>query len=130
MDIGTIARKFPQETEKGLRVARDKLLKAIEEIQILKYTTSSNPAALRYRRTFTLRRSSKTKAQGNKLPDVGGVWWADESIAPYAEEVIGPSGSQAGIHRGRWLSLEQISAEAEQLAPDIYEEALKNEVDF
>lgn len=131
--IGNLVRKFPQETEHALQIARDKLLDAIELIQIHKYLSDSFPplpSGSNYRRTFTLRRSSKTRRAGDKLPDIGGVWWADESIAPYAEEVIGPTSRQRRIHRGRWLSLEEISAEAEQIAGPLVEETLQNEMDF
>jgi hypothetical protein len=130
VDVGDLARKFPQETEGALRVWRDKLLVAIEQIQIHKYTGSAHPSALRYKRTFTLRKSSQTKAVGDKLPNIGGVWWADEGIAPYAREVIGPAADQKPVHRGRWMTLEQIAAEAEGIGGPLAEETLQYEMDF
>ncbi len=128
--IGNLVRKFPQETEEALHKWRDRLLTRIELIQIKKYTSSLFPGRLRYERTFRLRQSSRTRRTGNKLPDIGGVWWADEAIAPHAEHVIGPASQQARIHRGRWLSLDEISAEAEQIAGPLAEETLQNEILF
>lgn len=124
VDIGDITRKLPKETEAALNEARDKILDTIELIQIHKYTSSAFPPRRRYQRTFRLRRSSRIRATGTKLPHIGGIWWADEDVAPYARDVIGPKSRQAAIHRGRWKSLEEIAEEADQIAPQLIEEEL------
>lgn len=100
------------------------VLTAIEGIQIKKYTESDHPPRLKYQRTFTLRNASRTEVTRRTLPVIEGQWTVDESEAPYAEEVIGPRSQQKAIHRGRWLSQEDIEREGQEQAESIMEARL------
>ncbi len=89
-------------------------LKQIEQAQILAYTRNANPPRLAYERTFTLRSASRTQITDAELPSIAGQWWADEGVAHYAEEVLGPRTRQKPIHQDRWKSSEQVANEAQQ----------------
>lgn len=128
VQVGFFVRNLPRETERQLNQAVSELLKFIEEAQILAYTQDARPrkpAGSRYRRTFRLRRSSRTSQPGTKLPELRGKW---EARIDYASDVLGPRNQQKAIHRGRWKSLEDVQSEAEEVWPNIAEERLK-EVD-
>ena len=119
-----------EEAENLLNEGVDQILVAAELVQVASYLKTSNPpqpAGSDYTRTFTLRRSSKTRRKGRRFPVLSGQWFTDPGIAPYADEVIGPRSEQKPIHRGRWKSLEEIQAKVDELAAAITEEKL-NEI--
>ena len=123
----TIAQQV-RRIEAGLNAAVDELLGEIEQAQILAYTASglpSQPAGTDYVRTFKLQSSSKTRRTSTKLPVISGEWIADEGIARYAGYVIGSRSNQAKVHRGRWKSKEQVTAEVTAKAPAIVERNLR-----
>ena len=92
---------------------------AIENAQILAYTSSSNPERLRYERTFALRRASRRQQTGDRLPDIGGEWWVDDTEVDYGADVLGKEAEQAGIHRGRWKSIEDVEKEVNDQLPEL-----------
>lgn len=113
-----------QQLEAGLVAGVEDILLAIENVQIKRYTESDHPPRLKYQRTFRLRNASRTEITRRTLPVISGQWTVDESEAPYAEQVIGPRSQQAAIHRGRWLSQEDIEAEGQAQAEPVMEARL------
>lgn len=94
-------------------------------VQAESYTSTGNPAqpaGSTYTRTFALARSSEKKMTSKTLPIISGVWRANPAVARHAELVIGPRSQQAGIHRGRWKSEEDIEAEVGRAAPGIIQD--------
>lgn len=126
-DVKQINGIFERRLQEALNTGMDKILDLIELVQIHKYLSNSfppRPSGSRYVRTFQLRRASRKRRVGRHLPDISGEWYVDDSAAPYAGEVIGPASEQAAIHRGRWMSLEQIAVETERVAPAILQEEI------
>lgn len=119
---------FAEQSESKLKATFEDilndLLKAIENIQATSYTINSNPTqppATTYQRTMNLASASKILINS---PD-SGEWYIDESVASYGPYVIGKVVDQAPIHRGRWKSLEDIKARAEEIAPGIARKRLE-----
>lgn len=96
-------------------------------LQVGTYTASAGPpqpAGSNYKRTFTLKRSSKKiKARVSNLK-VKGTWLSQGSIAPYNVFVIGKR--QARIHKGRWLTDAEL---ATALLDDIQDE-IENRIEI
>jgi len=122
---------FADGTEKQLSKylfeAMKEALAFTELVQIRAYTSTGNPSqpsGSDYRRTFTLRGSSKVKVTSKKLPEIRGQWIADPRIAEYAIYVIGPKSRQATVHKGRWKSLEDIADIVEKKLPEIFDKYL------
>ena len=97
---------------KALTESVNEGLEIIEEVQIKSYRAKSNPSqpsGSKYKRTFRLQRSSKTrKVRGIGSTGPQGQWIQDSSIARYGSFVLGTANMQAAIHRGRWKSAEQV----------------------
>lgn len=101
--------------------ALEALLAAVGPIQATSYgpdSGPSRPAGSTYQRTFTLARASRTRVIS---PDRGE--WYNE--APYARFVIGSVRQQAGIHRGRWKSIEEVKTRLEEIGPGIVSDRLQ-----
>ena len=99
----------------------DDLLDATESIQVLRYTATAFPALpanSSYRRSFRLRDASRKRRTGR----LSGEWFIDESEADYGRFVVGSQSEQAAIHRGRWLSTEQVEAEIQEQGPALIEQ--------
>ena len=132
IDPGEIEAEIRQDVEQveaALNEAIDDLLDLAESTQIKAYTASALPAqppGSAYQRTFQLASASKKRRTDRSLPTIGGEWYADESVADYAEFVLGRQADQAAIHRGRWKSLEEIEAELQSAAPGIVAKKLKD----
>ena len=123
LDRGMIDRRLTDALNRGM----DKILDTVELIQAHKYLSDAlpqRPSGSTYKRTFRLRRASRKQRTGYSLDNIGGIWYVDEGAADYAPEVIGPRAEQKPIHRGRWLSLEEIAEQAERLAPGILQEEI------
>lgn len=113
--------------EDDLNTAVDKILDLVENSQIKSYTAGGNPArpsGSTYVRTFTLQAASEKERTGRKLPDISGVWRANEGKARYAPYVLGSRAEQAPVHRGRWKALEDVVKEVEERGPEIIKEQL------
>lgn len=125
--MGQVQADIAQQTrriEAGLNKSVDELLNLAADTQILAYSATSNPApppASTYTRTFTLQSASETRRTSTKLPKISGVWSANEDIAKAARYVIGKRAQQAKIHRGRWKSIEEVTAIVQKAAPEILE---------
>lgn len=112
--------------ERALIESVKQILDLIEDTQIHKYTSTSNPAlpaGSRYNRTFVLRASSRKKLTKTTLPVIQGQWRA---IAPYAADVLGSRAQQEPIFQNRWKSTEDVEAEVEPKAEKIVEQELEN----
>lgn len=97
-------------------------------VQAESYTASGNPPpppGSTYVRTFETARSSSKRLTRRQLPIIAGEWFADLRIARYAELVIGPRSQQAGIHRGRWKSEEDVEQIVAKEAPGIIQEKFR-----
>lgn len=94
-------------------------LDAIENAQILAYTSTSNPNRLRYERTFALRRASRRQQTGDRLPGISGEWWVDDAAVDYGAYVLGKEAEQNPIHRDRWKSIEDVEAEVNGDLPEL-----------
>jgi hypothetical protein len=111
--------------EAALNRAMDEILATIALSQIEAYTADSlppRPAGSVYQRSFDLRGSSRSRRSGQALPDISGEWYSESDYARY---VLGLRSQQAVIHRGRWKSLEDVTAEAERFAPGIIDKELR-----
>lgn len=120
-------RRYQNDLQTGVGRGIDKILNTIEGMQIHKYTSGASPASppgSDYERTFTLRRSSRKERTGYIWPEISGVWYADPNVADYAEYVLGSTADQAHVHRGRWLSLEEVTEEIGQIGPNIINEEI------
>jgi hypothetical protein len=127
-EIQEITRKEERRIERALNAAVDDLLKMVGQAQILSYTSTGNPSqppGTRYVRKFTLKGSNETERTSRNLPEISGVWRANEGKAKHAKYVLGPQTEQAPIHRGRWKSLEQVGNEVQEKAPGVIEEKLR-----
>lgn len=107
-----------------LRAGVDRVLQRVADTQILAYTVSSNPDRLRYERTLNLQRASRIEPAKGDLPNISGRWYADEGVAPYAEEVLGPRSMQAPVHVDRWKSIEEVEEIVSQEADAIIAEEI------
>jgi len=126
VEAGDDEARIKREIEKALVESVKKTLDLIEDTQIHKYTSTSNPAlpsGSRYERTFTLRQSSRKKLSKPTLPTIRGRWSA---IAPYAEDVLGSRSQQTPMFGGRWKSTEDVEAEVQPKAEKITEQELEN----
>lgn len=121
-DLSQAVRNVERIISDRLRTGVNRLLQTVADTQILAYTPSSNPDRLFYDRTMTLRRASRIEPARGELPFITGRWYADEGVAPYAEEVLGPRSMQAPIHRDRWKSIEEV----EEIVARQSDEIIKN----
>lgn len=120
--VRTVIQDEMRGIERGLNEAVDELLQMTAQAQALSYTATANPAppsGSTYRRTFDLREASETQKLSSRLPVVSGEWIANEAKARYAKYVIGSLADQARIHQGRWKSLEEVTQEINEKAPDV-----------
>lgn len=126
-EIAAVILQKERDIEANLNTAVDKILDLVENSQIKSYTAGGNPArpsGSTYVRTFTLQRASEKERTGSKLPDISGVWRANEGKARYAPYVLGSRAEQAAVHRGRWKALEDVIAEVNDKGPGIIKEQL------
>jgi len=98
-------------------------LDIIQNEQIEDYGANSNPskpAGSNYRRTFRLRESSVIRDK----PIINGHQgvWKTTGRAKYDALVLGKQNQQAAIHRGRWMSQEEMIKNA---APKIEKKAVQ-----
>lgn len=127
-EIQAIILQKERDIEANLNTAVDKILDLVENSQIKSYTAGGNPtrpSGSTYVRTFTLQAASEKERTGSKLPDISGVWRANEGKARYAPYVLGSRAEQAPVHQGRWKALEDVIAEVEEKAPGIIREQLR-----
>ena len=126
-EIQAVILRKEKSIEDNLNTAVDKTLDLVENSQIKASTAGGNPtrpSGSTYVRTFTLQQASEKERTGTRLPDISGVWRANEGKARYAPYVIGSRAEQADVHRGRWKALEDVIAEVEEKAPGIIREQL------
>lgn len=124
--IRAITQAEAQALEKELNEATDELLKLIAQAHF--YTATGNPsqpAGSTYNRTFDLRDAGETKIISSRLPVISGQWQVNESKARYARYVIGSRADQAAIHQGRWKSLEEVTQEINEKAPDVVKKHIR-----
>lgn len=98
------------------------VLDEIELTQIQAYTLTSMPAqppGSTYRRTFTLRESSRRRIGTITANRIDASWFTK---LDYAAEVLGEVEDQKEIHRGRWKSLQEVVKLVDAKIPDIYDE--------
>lgn len=127
-EIQAIILQKERDIEANLNTAVDIILDLVENSQIKSYTAGGNPtrpSGSTYARTFTLQQASEKERTGAKLPDISGVWRANEGEARYGKYVLGSRVDQAAVHRGRWKALEDVIAEVEEKAPGIIREQLR-----
>ena len=129
IDLKPTFKQIIQETDKKLERANvifaREVLDTIEKAQILAYTSSgkpSQPSGSRYRRTFTLQKSSVRRTKRVTARVIDAEWF---TTLDYAPKVLGQASDQALIHRGRWKSLEQVVREVDQQISDIYDDSFR-----
>lgn len=118
--------RIKREIEAALIESVKKIMDAIADAQVLKYTSTSNPplpAGSRYERTFELRQSSETKITKATLPTIRGQWRA---TARHAADVIGSRAQQAPLFANRWKSKEDVEAQVGPQAKKITQQELEN----
>lgn len=117
-EVQRLLEEIPDDVNRASVTAVKKTLDAIENAQIKTYTNSAKPAqpsGSTYVRTFRLKGSSKRKNPRNvknRSSAVEGVWWSEG--VDYASLVIGTRQQQAGVHAGRWKSLETVADEGQK----------------
>ena len=105
------------------KVFAEKLLDEVELTQIHGYVSDGNPSqpgGSTYKRTFTLRKSSKRKIGRVTFKNIPAQWSTDLDYAPF---VLGSKDQQAGIHIGRWKSTEEVATSVNKKIDDIYSES-------
>lgn len=118
--------EFEKKLAPALVEAVKKIMDEIAATQILKYTSSSNPALLpgsTYNRTFELRQSSRVKVIKTTLPVIRGQWRA---VARHAPDVLGSRAEQEPIFQNRWKSKEEVKDIVQPKAEKIVTSELEN----
>lgn len=118
--------KFEKKIALALVESVNKIMDKIEATQILKYTSSSNPAlppGSTYNRTFELRQSSRVKVIKTTLPVIRGQWRA---VARHAPDVLGSRSEQTPIFQNRWKSTEEVEDIVQSKAERIVMKELEN----
>ena len=129
--VMTAIKKETRRVTAKLNAARDEILEFAGQVQVRSYTASANPAPppeSTYTRTFDLQGAFRTKVTSTELPTIGGVWYIDEAIVGYAPYVVGRKAQQAKIHRGRWKSVEEVTAIVKGRAPVIIKKHIKGQL--
>lgn len=87
----------------------------------------SPPSNSNYRRTGTLGRSITTEVRELGRDTVGVIGTA-VVYAPWviSSEAVGNRGPQAGVHRGRWYTLQGVVKKAKDGIVKIYEKAIRD----
>jgi hypothetical protein len=122
-------RAMDSAASRAFTAATRRSLKAVEEAQVKSYTLTLRPARpekSKYRRTFDLKRSSRTQMVSTKTPVVEGNWWSEG--VDYARYVIGEPEQQAAIHAGRWKSLTDVRREVEPIHAENVNEELEKQL--
>jgi len=129
LDIKPTFKKITKEIEDKLErtnvIFTRETLDAIENAQILAYTSTGKPpqpSGTRYRRTFTLQKSSVRLTRRVTARSIDAEWF---TVLDYAAKVLGQASDQALIHRNRWKSLEQVVKEVDQQIVDVYDDSFK-----
>lgn len=118
--------EFEKKLAPALIEAVKKTMDEVAATQILKYTSSSNPAlppGSTYNRTFELRQSSRVKVIKTTLPVIRGQWRA---IARHAPDVLGSRAEQTPIFQNRWKSREEVEDIVTPKAEKIVQKELEN----
>lgn len=118
--------EFEKKLALALVEAVKKVMDEIAATQILKYTSSSNPAlpsGSTYNRTFELRQSSRVKVIKTTLPTIKGQWRA---VARHAPDVLGSRSEQTPIFQNRWKSTEEVEDIVQPKAEKIVQKELEN----
>jgi hypothetical protein len=121
-EFETITEEIEKRFKKTHQGVTKDLLDEIELTQIQSYLSGSMPApppGSTYKRTFTLRGSSRRKVKRVTSRVIDAEWFTNLDYAPF---VIGELADQAKVHQGRWKSLEEVVKKVEGKIPDIYEE--------
>jgi len=103
-------------------------LKLVEDEQIKAYSAGnrpSPPSGSTYKRTFKLQRSSRARTKKVRK-GYEGIWDTD-GTADYDKYVLGIKSNQAGIHRGRWKSIEQVVEAVDKKLTPIADEIIDKE---
>lgn len=80
-----------------------------------------------YRRTRTLGRSWSREIQGQGL-EMRGIVGSNENMAPYNREVQDYE-RQARVHRGRWSTVQGVSANRERTVQGMFDARFKAELE-
>lgn len=108
-EVDSFLKMTPGKIGKGLKTMAKQSLDVTENAQILAYGQNSGPpkpAGSTHTRTFKLKASSKRKL---RVSNSGYTtkWFTDLSYAP---SVLGKVSQQAPFNRGRWESIEHVTA--------------------